>query len=346
MFLIRESFEEDVDQILEVAHHLDSVNLPADRGHIERILARSASAFAESIPNPAREYLFVLEDLSTRRVIGTSMIHAQHGTRRSPHVFLQVLKEERYSETLDRYMVHECLRLAYNYDGPTEIGGLILLPEYRGHAESLGKLLSYARFLFIAMHRIVFRDQVISELMPPLEPDGTSRLWNHFGRKFTQLTYSEADLLSKDNKEFIRTLFPHSLIYTSLFPEEVKEVIGVVGPDTRGVEKMLRRIGFEYAQQIDPFDGGPHFIAETDRVTLVRDARPVELAVAASGGPERWAIVAIESPVGSPRPRLRVAGARVTGWTGAAGAVLGVSAELLERLHAGAPGERVWAVAP
>jgi arginine N-succinyltransferase len=346
MFLIRESFEEDVDQILEVAHHLDSVNLPADRGHIERILALSAASFAESVPIPSREYLFVLEDLSARRVIGTSMIHAQHGTRRSPHVFLQVLKEERYSETLDRYMVHECLRLAYNYDGPTEIGGLILLPEYRGHAESLGKLLSYARFLFIAMHRIVFRDQVISELMPPLEPDGTSRLWNHFGRMFTGLTYGEADLLSKDNKEFIRTLFPHSLVYTALFPEEVKEVIGVVGPDTRGVEKMLRRIGFEYAQQIDPFDGGPHFIAETDRVTLVRDARPVELAVASSDGPERWAIVAVESPVGSSRPRLRVAGARVSGWTGAAGAVLGVSAELLERLRAGAPGERVWAVAP
>ncbi len=346
MFLIRESFEEDVDQILEVAHHLDSVNLPADRGHIERILALSAASFGESIPIVEREYLFVLEDLATRRVIGTSMIHAQHGTRRSPHVFLQVLKEERYSETLDRYMVHECLRLAYNYDGPTEIGGLILLPEYRGHPESLGKLLSYARFLFIAMHRIVFRDQVLSELMPPLEPDGTSRLWKHFGDKFTGLTYREADLLSKDNKEFIRTLFPHSLIYTSLFPEDVKQVIGVVGPETRGVEKMLRRIGFEYAHQIDPFDGGPHFKADTDRVSLVRDARPVELAVSRSQGPERWAIIAIESPADTPRPRLRVAGARVAGWTGAAGDVLGVSAELVERLGAGTPGERVWAVAP
>jgi arginine N-succinyltransferase len=346
MFLIRESFEEDVEQILDVAQHLDSVNLPADRGHIERILALSTASFGESIPTVEREYLFVLEDLEARRVIGTSMIHAQHGTRRSPHVFLQVLKEERYSETLDRYMVHECLRLAYNYDGPSEIGGLIVLPQYRGHAESLGKLLSYTRFLFIAMHRMLFRDQVISELMPPLEPDGTSRLWNHFGRKFTGLTYGEADLLSKDNKEFIRTLFPHSLIYTSLFPEEVKEVIGVVGPDTRGVEKMLRRVGFEYAQQIDPFDGGPHFIAETDRVTLVKDARPIELAVGQPDGAERWAIAAVESPVGERRPRFRAMGTRVVGWTGAAGALLGVSAEVLDRLAPGSPGDRAWAVVP
>jgi len=109
---------------------------------------------------------------------------------------------------------------------------------------------------------------------------------------------------------------------------------------------MLRRIGFEYAHQIDPFDGGPHFIAETDRVTLVRDARPVELAVSRGDGPDRWAIIAVESPVGSQRPRLRLAGARVTGWTGAAGDLLGASPELLERLGTGTEGERVWAVAP
>jgi len=334
MFLIRESFEADVDQILEIAHHLDTVNLPADRGHLERIVARSTASFEETLPVSEREYLFVLEDLAARRLIGTSIIHAQHGTRRSPHVFLQVLEDERYSETLDRYMVHECLRLAYNYDGPTEIGGLILLPEYRGHSESLGRLLSYTRFLFIAMHRAVFRDRVISELLPPLEPDGSSRLWNQLGQKFTGLTYSEADLLSKDNKEFIKSLFPHVLFYTSLFPPEVREVIGVVGPETKGVEKMLRRIGFEYARQIDPFDGGPHFIAETDRISLVRDARPVELAEQSEGPQGRWTIVAVETARERPRPHFRAIGTHATGWSGAAGAPLAIPPDALDLLGA------------
>jgi arginine N-succinyltransferase len=346
MFRIRQSYREDAEQILAVAEHLDTVNLPANRPHIEAILERSDKAFAAAVPPEDREYLFVLEDLSAKKVIGTSAIYAQHGTKRAPHIYYRVEQDERYSYTLDRYFVHQTLRIGYNYNGPTEIGGLILHPDFRGNPEQLGKLLSYTRFLFIAMHRILFRDQVISELMPPLEPDGTSRLWNHFGRSFTGLTYREADLLSKDNKEFIRALFPHTLIYTSLFPEDVKEVIGVVGPETRGVEKMLRRIGFEYAHQIDPFDGGPHFIAETDRVSLIRDARPVELAVRDTDGAERWAIVAVESPPDEARPRLRVAGTRVTGWTGAAGALLGVSEEVMDRLRVGAAGERVWAVSP
>jgi arginine N-succinyltransferase len=290
--------------------------------------------------------VFVLEDPRSGRVLGTSMVIAQHGTYDSPCTFFDVSEREHYSSTLERHFRHKVLSIGYHFDGPTEIGGLILLPKYRGHAESLGKLLSYSRFLFIAMHRIVFRDQIISELLPPLEPDGTSRLWNHFGKNFTGLTYSEADLLSKENKEFIRALFPHTLIYTSLFPDEVRAVIGAVGPETRGVEKMLRRIGFEYAHQIDPFDGGPHFIAETDRVTLVRDARPVELVAGPVDGPERWAIVAVESPTGEQRPHFRTVGTRVTGWTSAAGSVLGLSREVLERLNVGSPSERAWAVAP
>lgn len=281
MFVIRQSFRDDVDQILAVAEYLDTVNLPADRGHIERIVDHSVRSFSGELAPMEREYLLVCEDTATGRIAGTSMIHAQHGTRRAPHVFFRVVHEEHYSVTLDRYFVHECLRIGYNYNGPTEIGGLILHPDFRGRPESLGKLLSYTRFLLIAMRRDEFRDQVISELLPPLGDDGTSVLWKHLGEKFTGLTYQEADRLSKDNKEFIHALFPHGLIYTSLLPLEVRAVIGQVGDETRGVEKMLRRIGFRYAKQIDPFDGGPHFIADTDAITLVRDARRVR---AAAGG--------------------------------------------------------------
>ena len=36
---------------------------------------------------------------------------------------------------------------------------------------------------------------------------------------------------------------------------------------------MLRRIGFRYAERIDPFDGGPHFVAPVDEVSLVQNTR-------------------------------------------------------------------------
>jgi arginine N-succinyltransferase len=339
MFQIRESSQEDLEQIFAVAEYLDTVNLPADRGRIQHLLELSQQSFDETIPPVDREYLFVLEELEKKRVIGTSMVHAQHGTRRAPHIFFRVEPDERYSVTLDRYFVHQTLRIGYNYNGPTEIGGLILHPDYRGNPEQLGKLLSYTRFLFIAMHRPVFRDKVLSELLPPLEEDGTSVLWNHLGKVFTGMTYQEADILSKDNKEFINALFPHEAIHTALLADEVKRVIGQVGPETKGVEKMLRRIGFEYAGQIDPFDGGPHFMADTDKITLVRDARQAVIGEIGGDGERRWGVIAVDRPA---RRSFRACGARVA--VREDGSV-GVPAETRALLEL-AVGDRAWVVVP
>ncbi len=337
MFRIRQAYREDVDQVLAVAEHLDTVNLPADKPHIEDILDRAEKSFSGALPVTEREFVFVLEDISKRKIIGTSIIYAQHGTKRAPHIFFRVERDERYSYTLDKYFVHQTLRIGYNYDGPTEIGGLILLPEYRRGAEALGKSLSFVRFLYMRIHRELFRDQVLSELLPPLEADGTSTLWEHLGRSFTGLTYQEADLLSKDNKEFINALFPDDPIHTELLPEAVRKNIGVVGPDTRGVEKMLTRIGFRYANQIDPFDGGPHFAARTDEISIVRDAEQRQVRIVEDIDTERpWAILALERA--GEKPTFRATGARVIpmeeGW-------VGITAETQRRLGLVA-NDRVW----
>jgi arginine N-succinyltransferase len=308
MFLIREAFREDLEQIHEVARHLNSVNLPDDRGSLEKIIDLSQRSFGGEIDVFEREYLFVLEDVEAHKIVGCCMIHAQHGTRRAPHVFFEVLHEERYSETLDRHFNHQCLRIGYNYSGPTEIGGLIILPSYRGRPEGLGKVLSYVRFLYIAMHRDRFRDEVISELLPPLEADGTSKLWEALGRHFTGLTYQEADKISKNNKEFIRNLFPQGLIYTCMLPKDTQAIIGVVGPQTRGVEKMLRAIGFEYAERIDPFDGGPHYLARTEDISLVKaSARARVAAVDTADDGRPYGLVASEH---EKAPRFTALGTR------------------------------------
>lgn len=335
--MIRHSTRDDLEPILAVAKHLDSVNLPAKKDYIAEILELSEKSFRQTIESSEREYLFVLEDTAKKQVIGTSMIYAQHGTKRAPHIYFQVLKDERYSQTVDRYFVHEALRLGYDYDGPTEVGGLILLPEYRGHPASLGRMLSFIRFIFIAMHRSVFRDRVVAELMPPLEPDGTSALWKHLGKRFTGLTYQEADLLSKNNKEFIHTLFPHSLIYTALFPPHVRDMIGQVGPNTRGVEKMLRRIGFRYGRQIDPFDGGPHFVAETDEITVVKASHEVTVnAIDGADASRPWAILAVKRD-----EQFSATGARVI--PDPEHNAFGLTADVRELLGVSA-GDKIWAL--
>ncbi|MES1171887.1 MAG: arginine N-succinyltransferase [Bacteroidota bacterium] len=326
MFLIRDARAADLDGLQAVAAHLNSVNLPDDRGRLRALIAASEASFAGRWDVADRRFLFVLTDTETGRVLGSSIIFAQHGSRRSPHVYFDVIEEERYSQTLDRHFVHRILRIGYGYQGVTEIGGLVLLPELRRHPARLGRLLFAVRFAYIAAHRAIFRDEVLSELMPPLEPDGTSLLWEALGRRFTGLSYQEADQLSHENKEFIRALFPEEPIYATLLPPHVQSVIGVVGPDTKGVEAMLRRIGFEYAQRIDPFDGGPHFRARIDDVTLVAATRrgrvgaggpgPVAASEASPSGaapPTHAAPTPADAPVPVPVLVLAEGGAAATG---------------------------------
>ena len=295
MFILREVFPDDIEGLHAVASHLDTVNLPDDREVLEKLIDHSKRSFSGQLDVFKREYLFVLLEHETKKIVGTSMIHAQHGTRRAPHIFFDVMQDERYSESLDKHFIHRVLRIGYNYNGPTEIGGLVLMPEFRRNVLAFGKWLSYVRFLYIGLHRAAFRDEVLSELLPPLETDGSSVVWEAIGRHFTGMSYQEADRISQTNKEFIRALFPAEPIYLSLFPKKMQDIIGQVGPETKGVEKMLRRIGFEYAERIDPFDGGPHFVAKTDDVTLIKEtkkARVVKVSGADDGRP--FGLVSVE----------------------------------------------------
>jgi arginine N-succinyltransferase len=272
MYVIRQVEEKDLDTLFELSKLVYFINLPSDKSIIEKRIKRSIDTFhAENKDFWKCLYIFVLEDITTRKVLGVSMIHAQHGTEEEPHFFLKVDKEEKFSSTINTGFVHGTLKLAMDTDGPTEIGGLVLHPDSRGNDQKLGKQLSFARFLFMAMHKNKFKPTVISELMPPLDNDDNSPLWEAIGRRFMNMDYKEADVLSRTNKSFILNLYPSNNIYQTLLPVEARNSIGRVGKETAPVRRMLESIGFKYANEVDPFDGGPHFKCETNDIKLIKE---------------------------------------------------------------------------
>jgi len=294
---IRGALASDEEALLALAHHLNSVNLPDDRPHIRRLLEQSEKSFRREVPERRRKFVFLICDRASGKAVGTSTIVAQLGRRDAPYIYLDVIDEEKYSSALDRHFHQTVLRIGFSYDGPTELGGLVVSPEHRGSPERLGLLISYVRFLFIAAHAELFREELLAELLPPLEPDGTSHLWEAFGRRFTGLSYAEADLLSSENKSFVRDLFPSGMVYASLLSREAQDVIGKVGGQTRGVESMLKRVGFRYAKRIDPFDGGPHFVAQRSEVTPIRDTQRLAIRQGSTNAGARRMLVARDLPV-------------------------------------------------
>ncbi len=344
-FLLREAGASDEAAIFALARYLNTLNLPPERAYIEELLARSGASFGGGARfDPDRRFLFVLE-APDGRVVGTCMIHAQHGTFDDPHVYFTVSTEERHAKlsfpdgrVQHIHMEHTMLHLGLTYHGPTELGGLVLDPAVRRHPQRLGRLLSLSRFVFIALHRGWFRDRLLAELLPPLfkGPEGATRspLWDALGHRFTGLSYEEADRLSRFDKTFIWNLFPRMPIHASLLPEEVQAVIGSVGPNTVGALRLLESVGFSYVGRVDPFDGGPHVEAPTDQVTLVRGTRTYAARPGVPGPSALPAIVAVTADV---FPRFRAV------WTHVAldpedPDVLVVDPAALDRLALGRPG--------
>lgn len=278
MYYMRPVRMDDLDQIYALSQLQVFINLPANLAALKRKINSSIETFKK--PSKKLEnnyYIFVMLERETNKVIGVSMIHGKHGTEREPHFFLSVGVEEKFSKTLNTGFMHGTLNFGLETDGYTEVGGLILDPSFRGHADKLGKQLSFVRFLYMGAHQEQFTELIHSELMPPFDSNGNSPLWEAIGRRFLNMNYQDADMLSRENREFILSLFPSDTIYGTLLPPEARNAIGKVGPETEPVKRMLESIGFCYTQEVDPFDGGPHYRARLKDITLVRDMVKGEL---------------------------------------------------------------------
>jgi arginine N-succinyltransferase len=269
-FILRSARPEDLIQMVDLAKQFNLLNLPGDRKILSEKIERSVASFSGDLPKSKAEYLFVVEDLEENLIVGSSLILPKHGTDEVPHTFFKVLKRNHYSEDLGIGFIHQVLRFQMDTDGPTEIGGLLVDKSYRRRPEKLGRQISFVRFNYIGMYPERFEDRLLCELTPPLTDEGRSEFWEALGRRFTGLPYQEADLLSQSHKEFIRSLFPEEDIYLCLLDTKARTVVGRVGESTKPAQYLLESIGFHYLEEVDPFDGGPHYGAK------VQDLLPIK----------------------------------------------------------------------
>jgi arginine N-succinyltransferase len=269
-FMVRSIRENDFDDLMALAKQFNLLNLPADTKTLKSKIKKSIESFAGKTKKEDGEYLFVLEDIEVKRVIGTCLIIAKHGTPRSPHYFFKIIEKKRQSANLGVGFIHNVLRMSEDTNGPSEIGGLMLDRSYRRRPEKLGRLLSLSRFIYMGLHPERFEERVLCELSPPLTDEGRSEFWEALGRRFTGMSYLEADRLSQMHKDFIKKLFPEEDIYVCLLDSSARIVVGEVGEETRGAKYLLEKIGFTYRQEVDPFDGGPHYDAALKDITIVK----------------------------------------------------------------------------
>lgn len=272
-FKVREVRRDDLPQLIDLAKQFNLLNLPGDKKVLSEKIERSEASFSGQLSKDKSEYLFVLEDIEEKLVVGSSLILAKHGSEVTPHSYFKVLKKDHFSSALGIGFIHQVLRFQIDTDGPTEIGGLLVDKIYRRRPEKLGKQISMSRFVYMGMNPDRFEDRVLCELTPPLTDEGRSEFWEALGRRFTGLNYQEADLLSQTNKEFIESLFPQEDIYLCLLDSKARVVLGRVGEATKPAQHLLESIGFEYLEEVDPFDGGPHYGCKTQEILPIKNGQ-------------------------------------------------------------------------
>ncbi|MSR19226.1 MAG: arginine N-succinyltransferase [Phycisphaerales bacterium] len=296
MFIVRQATLDDLQTLLKMARMVHFINLPADKEMLSAKIARSRRSFASMEDDPRqREWMFVVEDTESRSVVGTSCLISTISWPGHPHIFLEVGKREHYSKDLNTGQVHVTIKLGIDESGPSEVGGLILLPGYRNHPARIGSLISLVRFHFMGRHRELFSTRVLAEMMGALTPDSRTPLWEYLGHRFINLSYTEADLFCQKSKEFILSLFPPGEIYTSILPPEARNLIGRVGEETEAARAILERQGFAYRGHVDPFDGGPYLEAKRDEIPIVKATKRAKLA----GATARGTVAGIVSCVGT-----------------------------------------------
>lgn len=298
MFVIRRAKMDDVGTLLKLSKMVHFINLPPDKEIITEKIFNSRRSFEKAAGVRKKEvkerrhsgsggisektaaadlFMFVLEDTDSPGCLGTSQIVSQMGGEGAPNVCFRLEQREKYSEALKFGIKTTVARMYLDESGPTEIGGLIMQPSYRGHPQKLGKFVSLVRFHFVGLHRRMFRPTVLAEMMAPITSEGESLVWDALGRRFIPLSYDEADRFCQYSREFMTSLLPHGDIHLSLLPPEVRSQFGQVGPETVPARKMLEKLGFEYHNFVDPFDGGPYLTAQTGEISIVKNTRKLHL---------------------------------------------------------------------
>ena len=273
MLVVRCVREDDLDSLFDLIQKSEFglTTLKISKNELESRIERSLFAFRKKDARPqGQPYVFVMEDVSNGRLVGTCAIYSKTGGF-EPLYSYEIKKSVHSSEELDVHKEIDTLHLLAQHDGPTEIGSLFLSPDYWGGGH--GRLLSMSRFLFLAEFRERFEKKVIAEMRGIVDSDGVSPLWSALGAHFFQMDFPRAETLTTQSKKIIGDLMPKHPIYIPLLPVEAQEVIGKVHSNTEPALAMLLKEGFENRGLVDLFDGGPTIECELDNIRAVRESK-------------------------------------------------------------------------
>ncbi|MBI3900228.1 MAG: arginine N-succinyltransferase [Gammaproteobacteria bacterium] len=283
MFVMRAIEAADLPGLVTLVRQVGSgmTTLKPDEPALQKRLQIACASFEGRLAAAQADYVFIMEDTGSAQVVGISAIKAAVGLT-EPFYNFRVGRLVHSSTDLGVYACKEMLYLSCDLTGCAELCSLYLGPSFRTGTN--GKLLSKARFLFMAQFVDLFPDVVIAEMRGFQRHDGTSPFWDSLGRHFFKMEFARADdLMSLGKKSFIAELMPKYPVYVDYLTDEAKAVLGEVHVDTVPAKRLLEEEGMHYEGYIDIFDAGPVLQGRSQQLRAIRES---QLAIAQAGDDE------------------------------------------------------------
>lgn len=279
--VVRPIAESDLETLFELAASLGPgmTTLPADRQFLDAKIQRSIGSFQGQAAATDREYVLVLEDMASGRVLGTAGVYPRIGSQHGFFSYKLIRLLHRSSE-IDVTANVELLAVSNDYTDATEVGGLAIHPSLK--KTGVGRMLARSRYLLIATDPNRFSPIVIAEMRGWQNEQRRSPFWDAVGGKFFNMDFAAADRLSAvAGAKFIADLLPKHPIYVSLLPEEARSAIGRPHPSSAPAMAMLGQEGFRYEGYVDVFDAGPQVHVERDSIETLRNSRTGTVSIRA-----------------------------------------------------------------
>ncbi|MBL8521986.1 MAG: arginine N-succinyltransferase [Betaproteobacteria bacterium] len=274
MFVLRPAAHADLPQIERMATQsaIGITSLPPDRAKLTEKIERSIASFSVEVDVPGEEsYFFVLENVETGELAGTSGIAASAGFHDRFYSYRNEIIVHASQDLKVSNKIH-ALHLCHDLTGYSLLTSFFIDPALAD--TRLPQLLSRARLLFIAEHRRRFADKLAAENPGVCDNEGRSPFWDAVGRRFFNMAYPQAERLSGGrSRTFIAELMPQYPIYVPLLPPSAQLAIGQLHPDGELPFSILIDEGFDPDTYIDIFDGGPTVEARLSTLATLRHQR-------------------------------------------------------------------------
>lgn len=243
-------------------------NLPSLPRHpldLEKRIAFSVESFARKTSNGSEIYLFVLEDIENKELIGTAQLVAKTLGSTLGYYY----RQEPYVQSANRLQGQKSipfLRPIRHIVESTELGGLFIHPAAR--QRGLSKLLLLGRLLFIVSYPERFQPTLIAEMRGVTDAHGNSLFWNAIGRHFLDIPFDELMRQVTLDPSFVSEILPPFPICLNMLPSEIQNLAGTTHPQSEMAQQKLFEEGFHLTGEIDIFDGGPKISADVRSLTV------------------------------------------------------------------------------